>query len=84
MPISSKLYTAEEITFLRNTGYNIQCLRKKRNLSQATLAEAANVSLSMIRRLESSVPCGASLVVLRRIAQSLGVNPRDLLDDGSL
>jgi ribosome-binding protein aMBF1 (putative translation factor) len=81
MPISSKLYTDDETAFLRNTGFNIQCVRKKHNLSQEGLAEAANISLSMIRRLESSVACGASLVVLRRIAKALGVSLCDLLDD---
>jgi transcriptional regulator with XRE-family HTH domain len=62
-------------------GYNIQCLRKKRGLSQEKLAEKADVSLSTINHIESRVPYGVSIVLLCRIAKALNAKPGDILDD---
>jgi DNA-binding XRE family transcriptional regulator len=81
MPLSKASYTEDEKLFLRNMGYNIQCLRKKRDLSQEELAEIVDVSLSTINHLESSVPYGISLVLLRRITKALKAKPSDILDD---
>jgi DNA-binding XRE family transcriptional regulator len=61
MPLSKAAYTDDEMLFLKNMGHNIQCLRKKRDMSQEELAEKVNVSLSTINHLESSKPYGISL-----------------------
>ncbi|MFF4989002.1 helix-turn-helix domain-containing protein [Streptosporangium saharense] len=61
-------------------GKRIASIRGGRRMTQADLAHASNVSLSMIRKLEQGVrdPSGG---VLEAIAAALGVEPSRLLGD---
>jgi transcriptional regulator with XRE-family HTH domain len=53
-------------------GERLRELRLQRSLPQATLADAANVSLSAIQSLEAG--SGSSLVTLARVLGALGVD----------
>lgn len=77
-PINSKLYTEEEIQFLKNIGFKIQFLRKQRGLSQNQLAEKSGLSYTTISHLESTAAYGVSIISIFRIAQALGVDPSQL------
>ena len=79
MPISRKTYTEEENQFLKNIGFKIQFLRKKRGLSQFELAEKADLSYTTIGHLESTAVYGLSIIAIHRIARALDVEPDQLL-----
>ena len=79
MPISRKTYTDKENQFLKNIGFKVQFLRKKRGLSQLELAEKAELSYATISHLESTSVYGLSIVAIHRIADALGVEPDQLL-----
>ena len=79
MPISRKTYTEEENQFLKNIGFKVQFLRKKRGMSQLALAEKAALSYATISHLESTSVYGLSIIAICRIADALGVEPDQLL-----
>jgi len=79
MPINPKNYSEEEIQFLKNIGFKIQFLRKKRGLSQPELAEKADLSYTTISHLESTAVYGLSVVSIYRIAKALDVEPDQIL-----
>jgi transcriptional regulator with XRE-family HTH domain len=79
MPISRKTYTEEENQFLKNIGFKIQFIRKKRGMSQFELAEKSDLSYATISHLESTSVYGLSIVAIYRIAGALGVTPDQLL-----
>ena len=79
MPISRKTYTEEEIQFLKNIGFKIQFLRKKRGMSQLELAEKADLSYATISHLESTSVYGLSIIAIYKIASALDVTPDQLL-----
>jgi len=81
MPVNAKKLSEDERNFLRAIGYKVQFIRKKKDLSQAQLAELSNLANSTISHLESTSVYSVSLVVLHRIASALGVEPKELLDD---
>jgi len=65
---SKPLLTTEN--WERRFGEEVRRLRHRQNLTQAELAEQANVSLSSIKYLETGK--GSSLATLVRIAKALG------------
>ena len=79
MPISRKTYTEEENQFLKNIGFKVQFLRKKRGMSQLELAEQADLSYATISHLESTSVYGLSIVAIYRIADALEVEPDQML-----
>jgi len=79
MPISRKTYSEEEKQFLKNIGFKIQFLRKKRDMSQMELAERAELSYATISHLESTAVYGLSVVAIYRIAKALDVEPDQIL-----
>jgi len=79
MPISKKTYNEQENQFLKNIGFKVQFLRKKRGMSQNELAEKADLSYATISHLESTSVYGLSIVAIYRIAGALGVEPDQLL-----
>ena len=79
MPISKKTYTDKENQFLKNIGFKIQFLRKKRGMSQLELAEKADLSYATISHLESTSVYGLSIVAIYRIARALDVEPEQIL-----
>jgi len=79
MPISKLTYTEEENQFLKNIGFKIQFLRKKKGMSQYQLAEDANLSYTTISHLESTAVYGLSVVAIHRVARALGVGPDQIL-----
>jgi len=79
MPEAKEL-TSDEIAFLKNLGFRIQYLRKKKELSQAQLAEMCDLSNSTISHLESTTPFKISLIALYHISKALDVEPKTLLD----
>ena len=80
MPVNAEKLTQEECDFLRNIGYKVQFMRKKKGLSQAELAERSSLADSTISHLESTSVYSVSLVVLFRIAAALETNPKAFLD----
>lgn len=79
MPIKSSTYSEAENQFLKNIGFKIQFLRKKKGLSQNELAEKADLSYATISHLESTSVYGLSIVAIYRIAAALDVGPDQLL-----
>lgn len=77
--ISRKTYTEEEEQFLKNIGFKIQFLRKKRGLSQYELAEKAELSDTTISHIEGTSVYGLSIVAVYRIAKALDVEPDQLM-----
>ena len=73
MPNKKKTYAPEEEQFLKNVGFRVQYLRKKRGMSQFELAEMADMSYTTISHLESTTVYGVSIISLFRIAKALGV-----------
>ena len=80
MSTNADKFSKSEQDFLRNIGFRVQFMRKKEGLSQAQLAEMADMSDSTISHLESTSAYPISLVKLHRIATALGVEPKTLLD----
>ena len=61
---------------------NIKKYRKEKNLTQQQLADKSNVTMNYIAKLESKkMKRGVTIPVLGRIADSLGVNIKDLLEE---
>jgi len=79
MPLNRKTYSEDEKQFLKNIGFKIQFLRKKRGMSQPELAEKADLSYATISHLESTSVYGVSIVAIYRIANALEVEPHQLL-----
>lgn len=79
MRISKKTYTEDEQQFMKNIGFRIQFLRKKKGISQMELAELTDLSYASISHIESDTVYGLSLVTLYRIAEALEVEPYQLL-----
>ncbi len=79
MPNTKKTYTKEEEQFLKNIGFKVQFLRKRRDMSQAELAEKSDLSNATISHLESTAPYVVSIVALYRIAKALDVTPDQLM-----
>lgn len=59
---------------------NLKAIRKKRNISQRTLASESGVSYSMVSKLESGEQKNPSLETLEKIAKALDVTPSQLMD----
>lgn len=55
-------------------------VRDAKALSQAELAEKANVSRNTIARIEAH-GAGATYATLRKLAEALGVSPQELVGD---
>jgi transcriptional regulator with XRE-family HTH domain len=64
-------------------GDNIARLRVKRGITQEGLAEAADVSVDTVRKLESNARSSARLSTLHQIARALAVPTTTLLGDAS-
>lgn len=79
MAIGRKTYTEEEEQFLKNIGFKIQFLRKKRGMSQYELAEKSDLSDTTISHIEGTSVYGLSIVAIYRIAKALEVSPEHLL-----
>ena len=62
-------------------GERIQSLREKRGLTQKALADAADISLVYVRKLEAGGRTSPSLPVLERLARALRATVRvDLIE----
>ena len=79
MPANRKIYTEEENQFMKNIGFKVQFLRKKKGISQPELAEKAELSYTTISHLESTAVYGVSIIAIYRIAKALDVDPYQLL-----
>ena len=79
MPNKKKTYSDAEEQFLKNVGYKVQFLRKRRGMSQFELAERADMSYTTISHLESTSVYGVSIIALYRLAIALDVTPDQLL-----
>ena len=66
--------------FRKRVGLNIRNLRNSRGLSQEQLGLAAEVDRSYISEVELAKN-SASLDVLERIADALGVDPKELCNE---
>ncbi len=69
---------------LTQMGFRIAFLRKRRHMSQEQLAEAIEVSLSYLAKLEANTGANRaspSLEILFRIADALSVLPEELIKD---
>jgi transcriptional regulator with XRE-family HTH domain len=80
LPVNPKTLTADEQQFLKNIGFKIQFVRKKKDLSQEQLAEKAGLATATIGHIESPHVYGLSLMALYRIARALEIDPKILLD----
>lgn len=58
----------------------LQCLRKKKNLSQAQLSKLSKVSQSMICEIENE-KTNPSIKIIKRLASALGVSVAELLEE---
>ena len=61
-------------------GARVRLLRKARNVSQATLAEAIGVTFQQVQKYERASN-RISISMLARIAQTLGTNIAELVDE---
>ncbi|MBE8725215.1 helix-turn-helix domain-containing protein [Flavobacterium hungaricum] len=68
-----------EETFLVNLGIHVRQLREKRGLSQQGLADDCNIDKSQIARLEVA-KVNTGIKTLFKIANALGIEPKELLD----
>lgn len=59
---------------------NLKALRKKRKISQKSLAQSSGVSYSMVSKLESGEQKNPSLDTLDKIATALNVTVSQLMD----
>jgi transcriptional regulator with XRE-family HTH domain len=62
-------------------GDNIRKYRKKKNLSQDTLARDAGVPYTTLVKIESNVVKGPSVQNVAKIARALAVRIEDLLEE---
>ena len=58
----------------------IKALRQQRGMSQANLAEKADVTAAYVTQLETGANKNPSLAVLKRLAKALGVPVTELLE----
>jgi transcriptional regulator with XRE-family HTH domain len=70
----------EIVAEVSTIGERLKKLRGERGLSQAELAERADVSTDVVRKLEQGVRQSARVTSLSRLAQALGVSLSELLD----
>ncbi len=61
-------------------GARVRLLRKARNVSQATLAEAIGVTFQQVQKYERAAN-RISISMLARIAETLGTNIAELVDE---
>lgn len=80
MPSKKKELTIEEQQFLLKIGFRIGYFRKLRGISQQELADKAGISLNSVSHIESTAVTGISLITMYRLADTLGINPKQLLD----
>ncbi len=59
---------------------NLKTIRKKRKISQRTLAAESGISYSMVSKLESGEQKNPSLETLEKIAEALNVTTSQLMD----
>ncbi|ABG57792.1 transcriptional regulator [Cytophaga hutchinsonii ATCC 33406] len=65
--------------FLKTIGKKIKTLREAKGLSQYALSDESGISRSQIVRLENG-DLNCTLATLLVLAETLGVEPKDLLD----
>lgn len=62
--------------------HNIKKYREKAGMTQQSVADKADLTMNYIAKIESmKMQKGFSVVVLGRIADALGINPRQLFDE---
>jgi XRE family transcriptional regulator of biofilm formation len=61
-------------------GQTVRRARRRRGLSQATLAVLARISQAYLSRLEAGIQRNPSIAVLKRLAKALGVPVAALLE----
>jgi transcriptional regulator with XRE-family HTH domain len=67
----------------KNLGEVLRDLREARGLTQAQLAERAQVALSYVTVIEAGHETNPSRQILHRIARALGVPAKRLLEPGA-
>jgi transcriptional regulator with XRE-family HTH domain len=67
----------------KNLGEVLRELREARGLTQAQLAERAQVALSYVTVIEAGHETNPSRQILQRIARALGVPAKRLLEPGA-
>lgn len=77
---SLRRFSADEKAFLRLLGIRIGDLRHERGLSAKQCAEACKIVRSMQHYIETG-KTAASIVVIRRIADVLGLTVGELVDN---
>ena len=60
---------------------NLKNARRRSALTQGELAERSGVGITTITRIESGHIPEPRVSTLRKLADALGIEPRDLLDD---
>ena len=62
--------------------FNIKKYREAANLTQQQLADKAGLTMNYIAKIESKkMQRGFTIVVLGRIADALGISPKQLFDE---
>ena len=74
----------DKVIDLPRMGERLLLARRRKHLSQAELAKAADVDLSLISRIERGIKPSLSVEVLGRLATALDQSPNDLLGWGEL
>lgn len=67
-----------EYNYLKNIGLNISVIRKKKEMSQADLAEKLNTARQNIYRIEAG-KVNSTIIMFQRIASALDVSLEDLI-----
>ena len=80
MSATKKNLTDKEKQFLLKIGYRVGYFLKLRGMSQQELADKAGISLNSVSHIESTAVIGISLIMMYRLADALGVDPKQLLD----
>jgi transcriptional regulator with XRE-family HTH domain len=62
-------------------GEKLRALREERFLSHRELAKLAGVSPTTVLNLETNPETMAQRRTVRKLAEALGIDPRDLLED---
>ncbi len=71
--------SVDSVPLGESIGENLGRLRKVRDLSQERLAEAADVGVDTVARLEQAKRSNVRPVTLRKLADALGVSVDDLI-----
>ena len=71
--------SVDSVPLGESIGENLARLRKVRDLSQERLAEAADVGVDTVARLEQAKRSNVRPVTLRKLAGALGVSVDDLI-----